>query len=104
MKRIIEGKRYDTETADLVADWWNKQGCNDFGYCAEDLYRTKKGVFFLYGRGGALSKYAVSVGDNGMGGSSEIIPMSEREARQWMEDHDCTEELEKFFGQDIQDA
>jgi hypothetical protein len=104
MKRIIDGKRYDTETAELVAEWWNGYSPNDFKYCAEDLYRTKKGAFFIYGRGGAMSKYQVAVGNNGMGGSSEIIPMDEDEARHWLETHECTEELEKLFGNKIEDA
>ena len=49
MQEIIDGKRYDTETAELVTDdeyWdgsnWDRRGRNTY------LYRTKKGAFFLY--------------------------------------------------------
>lgn len=48
MQQIIDGKRYDTETADVVASdhyWdgsnWERRGRNTF------LYRTKKGAFFV---------------------------------------------------------
>lgn len=48
MKRIINGKTYDTDTAELVASGDN--GC-DVGDCwrrNEELYRTKKGAYFIY--------------------------------------------------------
>ena len=48
MKKIIEGKTYNTETALLLGDWQNLWK-GDYHYCREELYRTKKGTYFLYG-------------------------------------------------------
>jgi hypothetical protein len=47
MKKIIEGKRYDTETAKLVASYENQYGRNDFNFYKGELYRTTKGNFFI---------------------------------------------------------
>ena len=47
MTKVIEGKKYDTDTAQLIAHdhfWdgsnWERHGRNQY------LYRTKKGAFF----------------------------------------------------------
>jgi len=104
MKRILNGKRYDTATATEIASWKNGLSSNDFHYCEETLYRTKNGAFFLVGEGGALSAYSRSCGSNSSCGGSELLPLSEKEVREWLEDHDCTDELEELFGSGIIDA
>lgn len=97
MKKIISGKVYDTSTAELVGEWSNGSFPNDFNYCSEDLYRKKTGEFFLYGEGGAMSKYAESRGD-GWGGGEKIMPMSYQSAQEWAEAHLSCEEYEAIFG------
>lgn len=52
----------------------------------------------MHGKGGARSKYAVPDGDF-MGGGSEIIPLSEKEAQAFVEENGDTETYEKFFGE-----
>lgn len=84
MKKIINNKLYDTETANLVGDWDNGYYTNDFNFCSETLYQKKTGEFFLHGEGNALSKYAVSHGNSTSGGE-KIIPMTYEEARDWAE-------------------
>lgn len=84
MKMIINLKRYDTEKAEIVAEWDNGCGSTDFHHCFEDLYLTKNGNWFFHGRGGPLSKYARSAGPNTYGGSATIIPLSENEAAAWL--------------------
>lgn len=103
MKKIIDGKRYDTETATKVANWDN--GCygNDFNAVDEDLYITKNGNWFLDGSGGARSKYATCYGSSSCGGR-ELIPMSADEAKKWLEEHNCVNALEQYFSSDIVDA
>ncbi len=105
MKRVINGKRYDTDTADRVATWKNGYFTNDFNYCAEYLYRKKTGEYFLHGEGGALSKYATSNG--GKRGSSlfgywtkngeDIYPLTEDMAKSWTEQY-AGEDYEDIFG------
>ena len=102
MKKIINGKRYDTTTAKLIANWSNNYSCTDFKHCEEELYQTKKGAFFLFGTGGPMSKYAVSVGNNGYGGGSDITPLTLDEVKQWLEDTENYSKLEEFFS--IEDA
>lgn len=68
MKKVINGKIYNTETAIKVDCYCSDYYCSDFNYYDETLYKTKKGNYFLFGSGNALSKYSCSVGNNGRGG------------------------------------
>lgn len=95
MKKIIDGKIYNTETANEIEEWNNGFGGGDFRYCYETLYQSKKGVFFLYGRGGALSKYAETYG-NMKTENSEIIVMTEKEAFCWLSNVNPDKAIELF--------
>lgn len=101
MKKVIDGKVYNTETAELIEEWNNGYPCTDFKYCAEELYRTKKGAWFLFGEGGAMSSYSKPYGDM-VGGGENIKVLSEVEAYKWLEMHNKTEAIEKHF--DIEEA
>lgn len=103
MKKIINGKVYNTDTAECVGEWDN--GCygNDFNYCEESLYRKKTGEFFLYGSGGALSKYAESRGTNSWGSGSTIKPLKLKEAQEWAEERLDADDYEKIFGEVSED-
>lgn len=98
MKKIIDGKLYNTETAKKIATWSNTYGHGDFKYCEETLFKKKTGEYFLYGEGGALSKYARSCGNNSCGGN-EFIPLSENEAKEWMEIHADADDYIAEFGE-----
>ena len=99
MKKIINGRMYDTTTATIVGEWWNKLSKQDFRYCSESLFRKKTGEFFLFGEGGALSPYCESVDLNCWCGSSKIIPLTEEEAREWCENHLDADEYIEIFGE-----
>lgn len=103
MKKIINGKVYDTGTAELVGEWSNGYYANDFSYCSEDLYRKRTGEFFLHGDGGAMSKYAVSNGNNSWGGGEKIIPLTYEAAQKWAEEHLSGEKYEAIFGEIVED-
>ena len=94
MKKIINGKRYDTETAKLYCRWSNR--CGSFDACDEALYKTKSGAYFLAGSGGAKSKYAETYG-NGTSEGHGLQVITEEEAIEWLERHDGTEVLEQYF-------
>ena len=97
MKKIINGKRYDTETAERVgSDSYSYP--NDFHYWEEELYRKKTGEFFLYGTGGPLSKYREQISLNNWSGGSKIIPLAYAEAQKWAEEHLSGDEYETIFG------
>jgi hypothetical protein len=103
MKKIIDGKRYDSEKAERVAGFQNGLGASDFRYIFEDLYRTASGSWFLHGEGGAMTEYSKPDGDGWTGGS-DIHPLDEEEARKWLEDRDDIGALEKYFSTKIVDA
>lgn len=102
MKKIINAKVYNTETAAKVGAWDNGYFTNDFNYCSEDLYQKKTGEFFLHGEGGALSTYASHSGDT-TGYGERIIPMTYDEAAQWAERHLTGEQYEHIFGEVSED-
>lgn len=104
MKAIIDGKRYNTETAELVARWNNGYYQNDFHLVEETLYKTPKGAYFLYYIGGALSKYSIQVGSNGSGEGDGIKVLSREEAAGWLEEHNCPDKLEAEFPNMVVDA
>jgi hypothetical protein len=98
MKMIIKGKKYDTETAEFLGSdshLWP----NDLDFWKEELYRKKTGEFFLYGEGGARSKYGKEVSTNSWSGSETIIPLTEDRARNWAENHLSVEKYEEIFGE-----
>ncbi len=103
MKKVIEGKVYNTETAEELHDWSNHYPCSDFKACSESLYRTKKGAFFIAGSGGPLSSYAVPCG-GGTGGSEGIRPVSREEALEWLESHGGEEAIEEHFSDMVEEA
>jgi len=103
MKKVVEGKVYNTETAELIHSWDNGCYAGDFHACEETLYQTKKGAFFIHGSGGALSKYAVPVA-GGTGGSDNIKPVTRQEASDWLEKHDGTDAIEEHFSDIIEEA
>lgn len=104
MKRIIGGKRYDTETATLIGSGGGNAYPRDFHYYHESLYRTGRGAFFLAGEGGAMSHYSRPAYGGGTTGGSGIIPMSAEEALTWCETHLSPDEYEGIFGDTIEDA
>ncbi len=103
MKRIIDKKFYNTDTAELLHKWDNRIYGNDFRRCSEILYRTKKGVYFIAGYGGPMSKYAQSYGTTTTGGE-DLIVLNESEVIEWLENHDGAEIIEKYFKDKIEEA
>jgi hypothetical protein len=98
MKIIINGKKYDTETATPISQYSDSRAVNDFRYYREQLCQKTTGEYFLYGKGGPMSKYARSTGD-GYDGGEKIIPLTHEEAREWAEKHLEYDEYAAAFGE-----
>ena len=98
MKKVINGKVYDTAKAERLAGWSNGCSTTDFGYCEETLYRKRTGEMFLHGEGGAASKYSECNG-NEWGWGEKIVPLSYEAARKWAEDHIAADRYESIFGE-----
>lgn len=78
MEKIINGKRYNTETAILVGRWNNNLPHDDFEWCAESLYKKRGGEYFIYGEGGSMTRYSKS---------KSIVPLSFEQAESWAKRH-----------------
>ena len=97
MRKVINGRTFNTETSKRIGSWDNGIYGSDFRSCEEDLYKNTKGAYFLVGEGGPMSKYSVSHGNDTIG-STELIPMTATEAQDWAEGHLEVEEYEAEFG------
>ena len=103
MYKIIGGKRYDTKTAVEVASYQFSYP-TDFSWYKETLHRKNTGEFFLYGEGGASSKYKVNNGENRWASGEKITPFSLKEAMKWTEEHLESEKYEEIFGEVNEDG
>jgi hypothetical protein len=109
MLKIINGKRYNTETAidvlalDCNAGMWVVESRSDFRWEDTELYLTKNGQWFLSGHGNALSRWGKDYGST-RGPGSGIMPISPEEAQAILEEHGQTELIERYFPDKISDA
>lgn len=98
MKKVINRKVYDTDTAQLVGEWENGVGRGDFSYTKEALYKKKTGEYFLYGYGGPASAYAEWSGyNNAYTKGDGFTLLTFDEARDWAEKRLDADEYLKFF-------
>lgn len=115
MKKIINGRRYDTSTATLIDyhminnisfDKVDKGNVESFKkYISEkrlldqrleNLYRKKTGEFFLYTLNVPMSRLAERK-LYGIGKYENIIPLTVDEAKEWMEECSDAETYESVF-------
>lgn len=73
MKQTIHRVVYNTETACPLASWASGESGEE--QCAEALYRTRSGKYFVHGAGGSASAYE---------GGEQIIPLDEADVRAWL--------------------
>ena len=97
MKKIINGKMYNTETAKLLCEACGRRG--SASWWKEQLYRKKTGEYFLFGEGGPGSRWAVPLDINSWNEGEDVIPMTEEEARAWAEKNADVEEYCEIFGE-----
>lgn len=97
MNKIINGKRYDTDTAKFIGHA-ERSHPRDINYWAEDLYLKKTGEFFIHGVGGANTRYAQPAEQNWRSGGEKIRPLSLKEAQEWAEKYLSADKYEEIFG------
>lgn len=102
MIKIIDGKRYNTETAEKLCQLASTNDSGSFDWHETYLYRTRLGRFFVAGHGNARSMWAETVSQNTWGSGSGLRAISEDEALGYLEEVGATEYIEKYF--DISDA
>ena len=103
MKKIINGKLYNTDTARQVGTWSNSADCNDLSWVEESLYQKKTGEFFLHGQGGPNTRYAQQLEASNWTGGETISLVSYDSARQWAEDHLTADQYQAVFGEVAED-
>jgi hypothetical protein len=104
MKRVIDGKIFDTNTATVVCELaCSCESSSDFSSHTTVLYRTRRGRFFIAGEGGPNSMWARSEGNTREWGEG-LRPVSEQEARQYMEDAGCDAEQFLAVGLAVEEA
>lgn len=104
MKKVINGKLYNTETAKECAIYAPNPYQSDFSWYKETLYQKKTGEFFLHGKGNAASKYSRSCGQNEWCGGESIIPLTYDVAKEWAEKHLEGDEYISIFGEPEEDS
>jgi hypothetical protein len=107
MKDVIDGRLYDTEaeTTEHIATHQPVADRGNFNFLREELHKTASGEYFIAGEGGPKTKYSKRVGTGEYSGSSEIRPLSDDEAFQWMQSHDiATEIILDEFGDRVEEA
>ena len=77
MKKVINKKTYNTETAKLLKKITFGEFGDPQGY-EETLMQSSRGLFFIYGIGGKESKYAAET----------IMPLTEKEAQNWLKENE----------------
>ena len=87
MKKVINNKVYDTDTARALGTWSDGGTWQDLDHMEETLYRKKTGEFFLHGEGGPATRYAEAQGNNSWTGGERIMPMAYAEAKAWASEH-----------------
>lgn len=98
MKKVINGKRYNTESARYIGEYNAPYATNDFNWYCETLYLKQTGEFFLHGEGNALTRYAEQYID-GVGYGEKLMPLTDDEARKWVEENLEVDVYDELFGE-----
>lgn len=99
MKKVINGRLYNTDTAEKLGSWENMNDYRNFHYFSETMYRKRTGEFFLHGEGGPASPYHERVDQNSYMGGERIRPLTPEEAREWAEEHMDADDYQRIFGE-----
>lgn len=99
MKKIIDGKLYNTDTATEIAYSFHGDSLRDFYHYSERLYKKRTGEYFLHGEGGPMSRYAVTISQNQWSGGEKLIPMTFEKAREWAEANMNADDYQDEFGE-----
>ena len=87
MRKIIDGKKYDSEKARKVGTWTNNFKGSD--HMESTLYRKRTGEYFIMKTTGET--------EADLGFRKDIIPVSIEEARRWGLDHLDSKSFDREF-------
>ena len=99
MRKVVKGKVVDTERMQKLAEV-RFGNLADYNYVWETLfYDPESKLLYLYGRGGAASRYAEAVGVNQWSEGEKLMKITKGLALQWLEENGITvtDEIEKVL-------
>jgi len=86
MIRTINRTTYNTKTAEFIEDKNRGEFVNELWFSSEELYKTRKGKYFLYCYGNAGSMWAHTDKTGAMTGGERIIPVPDKLVSKWQND------------------
>lgn len=97
MKRVIDGRIYDTDKAILIGEY-SHLSPTDFNFFFAGLYQTARSKrFFLAGKGGPMTAFGKHCSDGSWTFGEKIIPLADQDAREWAEKYMKYEDVKKYF-------
>lgn len=103
IKRIIDGRTYNMATAQLIAYFAHKPGHEEYRYQWESLYQTRGGAYFLIGEGMSHTPWSAPMpGCNDRMRGHALLPLSEAEAKRWLELREMPAEYTEVFGEPVE--
>ena len=97
MKKVINGKMYDTETATLLGRVTRGEP-RSWNFSEECLYRKKNGEYFFQFDGEVFSDSLAHIYPHNFGGE-RIVPTAEKYAMLWAEENFDGDEYVEYFGE-----
>ena len=98
MNKIINNKRYNTDTARNLGEWDNGLLGTDRNYYKETLYITKSGNYFIHGYGNLNTIYGERKNEQRCI-SEKIMPLICQEAKNWVAEKMNSEDIEVIFNE-----
>lgn len=103
MQKVIDGKRYNTETATLIGNIGSKM-MSDFTSWGIELFKApRSGTYFLHEWGGPMTIYAERRGRDRIGGE-KITPLDDEAAFEWAQNNLDGDEVMAEFGNRVAEA
>lgn len=87
MKKVINGKMYDTEADLAIAFYEVSDNTNSRYYFRESLHMTRGGEFYLHGTGGFFTQYAMICEDGSKAPGEDLILMPIEKTKRWVKLH-----------------
>lgn len=84
MKKLINGKLYNTKSSIAIASWDNGVEIADPGYCEETLFKSKMETYFIYHKS-----------CEGL----DIREVTQEAAFEWLQEHGMIAEAKNEFPQ-----
>ena len=99
MKKLIDSKLYDTDSAQLITSVYpnGTRDRSDFQFLKERLFQTKSGRYFIAGEGGPRTSYRQPAPAGGMTGGEDIRAVTEAEAYEWCQEHGAVDAALEHF-------